>query len=114
MALRDVFRSSASCILCGLVALFATGLPLSHAADHQSASTHMEHDHGGHGVVLLEYDEQLLSKTLDLSAAAVPVLPRLSEAEAVFECPFQERPFPHKGRDPPKVCRPRAPPILLS
>ena len=114
MIRRSTLRSLASLALCGLVALFATGLPMSYDADHQSDSAHIEHDHGGHGTVLLEQDEQLLTKSNSFSAVALPNLLPWTEAAATVENPPQGRSFQHKGRDPPRESRPRAPPITTS
>jgi hypothetical protein len=111
MTRRSTLRSLASLALCGLVALFATGLPLSYDADHQSDSAHVEHDHGGHGTALLEYDEQLLSKTLSFTAVDGPQTMPWTEAVANGEHPRHGRSFTHNGRDPPRDSRSRAPPI---
>ena len=112
MNCRSPLRSFACTALCGLVALFATGLPLSHNADHASEAAHIEHDHGGHGMVLLDHDEQLSSKTVSFSAVAGPITMPWTEAAASVENPTLGRSFTHKGRDPPKDARSRAPPIL--
>jgi hypothetical protein len=111
MTRRSTLRFLANLALCGLVALFATGLPLSYDADHQCDSAHIEHDHGGHGTVLLEYDEQLLSKTLSFTAVDGPQTMPWTEAVANGEHPRHRRSFTHNGRDPPRDSRPRAPPI---
>ena len=112
MTRRSTLRSTANFALCGLGALFATGLPLSHDADHTSDAAHIEHDHGGHGMVLLDQDEQLLTKSLSFSAVAGPITMPWTEAAASVENPNQGRSFTHKGRDPPKDRRSRAPPIF--
>jgi hypothetical protein len=97
-----------------VVALSVTGLALSHDADHRADVAHVEHDHGGHGTVLLDQDERLLSKTVELAAVtAVMTLP-LSELATSSETSADGPSIAHPGRDPPDESRPRAPPILIS
>jgi len=91
-----------------------TGLPHAHDSDHGTEVAHIEHGHGGHGTMLLEQDEQLLSKTFDFSAVATPVALPFSEPAVIVESSAHGSSFAHPGRDPPEESRPRAPPILTS
>ena len=100
--------------MCGVVAVSVTGLPLSHDADHCAEVAHLEHDHGGHGTVLLEQDEQLLSKTLSFSALTAVIALPFGEPATIIEPPTHGQSLEHPGRDPPAEARPRAPPILTS
>ncbi len=111
---RSPFLSLSSAIMCGVVALSVTGIPLSHDADHGVDVAHVEHDHGGHGTVLLEQDEQLLSKAFDFSAVTTPMILPLSEPATSITSFAHGPSFDHPGRDPPDESRPRAPPILIS
>jgi hypothetical protein len=111
---RSPFRSLSCAILCGVVAFSVTGLPLSHHADHDGEVAHVEHGHGGHGTVLLEQDERLLSKTFDFHAVITPIALPFTEPAAIVESPVLGSSFAHPGRDPPEESRPRAPPILIS
>jgi len=111
---RSPFLSLSSAVMCSVVALSATGLPLPHDADHGVDVAHVEHDHGGHGTALLEQDEQLLSKTFDFAAVTTPMILPLSEP-ATSNTSYAHGPScDHPGRDPPDESRPRAPPILTS
>ena len=114
MSRRNAFRSCANSALCGLIALVATGLPLSHDADHRSDAAHLEHDHGGHGTVLVEQDVQLLGKPFSFAAVPGAVTARWTEALAVVEPRVHARTHAHRGRDPPAESRPRAPPSNIS
>jgi hypothetical protein len=98
--------------MCGVVAVSVTGLPLSHDTDHCADVAHLEHDHGGHGTVLLEQDEQLLSKTLSFSALTTVIALPIIQPATIIEPPAHRRSLEHPGRDPPAETRPRAPPIL--
>ncbi len=111
---RSPFRSLSCAVLCGVVAISVTGLPLSHHADHGDDVAHIEHGHGGHGTVLLEQDERLLSKTFDFSAVDAPIALPFSEPTTTIESSGRGSSFAHPGRDPPAESRPRAPPILIS
>ena len=114
MTCSSPLRSLANLALCALIALYATGLPLSHDADHQSDAAHVEHDHGGHGSFLLEQEEQLLSKTVGFSAIIEMIQLPWAEATANAVRLPQERSFDNSGLDPPNDTRPRAPPITVS
>jgi hypothetical protein len=100
--------------MCAVVALSVTGPPLSDHADHPADVAHVEHDHGGHGTVLLDQDERLLSKTFELSAVTAEMDLPLSEPATSGESSAHGPSFSHRGRDPPDESRPRAPPILTS
>jgi hypothetical protein len=97
-----------------VVALSVTGLPLSHHADHDGEVAHIEHGHGGHGAVLLEQDEQLLSKAFGFAAATTSITAPLREPAVIVESAAHGSLFAHPGRDPPADGRPRAPPILIN
>ena len=98
----------------GLVALSLTGLPLPHHADHDAEVAHVEHGHGGHGTLLLQQDERLLTKTVDVSAPAAATPAFLSSPVVARVSPTHGPSLPHPGRDPPGNSRPRAPPALTS
>ncbi len=100
--------------MCGLVALVATSPPLSFHADHRSDAAHMEHDHGGHGTVLIDQDEQLLSKTGSFVAPLEATVLPWTDSPLSIERSAQTGAFVHGGRDPPENSRPRAPPISFS
>lgn len=111
---RGTLRSLSCATLCGVVALSVTGLPLSHHADHGGEVAHIEHGHGGHGAVLLEQDEQLLTKAFGFSVVNTPIVEPLSEPAMIVASSAHGSSFAHPGRDPPEKNRPRAPPILIS
>ncbi len=113
MSSRGPFRSTIGLTLLGLVALVATGLPLSYDVDHGSDIAHMEHDHGGHGTVLIEQNAQLQSKSAGHALAPTPAETPWAEASASNEPIVQARFNLHRGRDPPSEIRPRAPPICV-
>lgn len=100
--------------MCSMVALSVAGVPVSHDADHSGDVAHVEHDHGGHGTVLIHQDERLLSKTISFSALTAPMVLPLIGPAANIEVFTHSPSFAHPGRDPPEESQPRAPPILIS
>jgi len=114
MKRRSPIQLSVTVALCGLVALVATGLPVSHRADHQSDMAHLEHDHGGHGTVVLEQDEQLLTKLFSFSAVRGAIAAMWTEAGPSIEQAVQIGSHRYHGRDPPLESKPRAPPSIIS
>lgn len=101
-------------MLFSAIALSAIALPLSGQADHPAYVAHIEHDHGGHGTVLLDQDERLLSKTFEFSAVTVEMTTTAIEPATSGEFSAHRTSFAHLGRDPPDESRPRAPPTLTS
>jgi len=117
MKSRGSIRSLSGLIVCGAVAVSAIGLPHTHDVDHRADVAHVEHDHGGHGTVLLDQNSQLLSKTFSLSCFTVLTGPMSAPSiEPVITVePFNlSQSLAHPGRDPPGENRPRAPPFLSS
>jgi hypothetical protein len=103
-------RPVSGAILGVVIAFSVTGLPMPGRADHGAEVAHVEHDHGGHGVVLLEQDERLLSRSLDLPACTTVRTPSLSVSATGTRSFAYGQSFVHPGRDPPPATRPRAPP----